>query len=195
MQCIYSWKSVPYGSAVLNARLCDNSAPRACQSSGPIFAWCNLQYTYLVSFPRPFHRPFNSASMLVLLKCFPGSTSRYWKICTGKQHVSLFSTLSSCFLLSLSYVAFLFFLYFLYLSLSPHTLSPFSFLFLRQKLFFFVATGARIMLDKYKPIQRPQKKCVWGPFSLAHGWFLFLEYKMKDRAWNISDLYPNTNSA
>ena len=69
----------------------------------------------------PFHRPFNSASMLVLLKCFPGSTSRFWKICTGKQHVSLFSTLSSCFLLSLSYVAFLFFLFFLYLSLSSHS--------------------------------------------------------------------------
>lgn len=72
-------------------------------------------------FRGPFYRPFNSASMLVLLKCFPGSTSRCWKICTGKQHVNLFSALSSCFLLSLSYVAFLFFLFFLYLSLSPHS--------------------------------------------------------------------------
>lgn len=58
MQWIYSWKSVPYGSAVLSARLCDNSAPRACHSSGPIFTWCNLQYIYLVSIPRSIPQAF-----------------------------------------------------------------------------------------------------------------------------------------
>lgn len=86
----------------------------------------------------PFHGPFNSASMLVLLKCFPGSTSRCWKICTGKQHVSLFSTLSSCFLLSLFYVAFLFssFCSF-FTSPSPHPLSRLFLFFFETEAFLF----------------------------------------------------------